>query len=704
MIGSWQRWTFSLMLTCLLILSASGQTRKCLTMEMDATLRAAYPTLGDLTEFEGWLQRQPKDGAVSRAVYIIPVIVHVVHDGTPVGVGANLSASRIASQLTVLNEDFRRLLGTPGYNTYPSGADVEIEFCPASISPDGGSLPEPGIDRIDRNQAGFTAPPYSPSSVRGSIMPMTNWDPDQYMNIWLVDMKDDVLGFAQLPNQSTLSDLPANSGPATTDGVAIDPDNFGRGAGASVPYDQGRTTTHEVGHWLGLRHIWGDGNCNVDDYCEDTPSASNPNYGCPTNPSSCSSPDLFQNYMDYTDDACMNVFTQCQRTRMRTVMSIAPRRASLLNSNACLGQLAPVARFGVSQSQVCAGTTVVFDDQSLYSPTSWQWSFSGGIPLSSTQANPAVTYSLPGTYDVSLTATNAQGTQTITQTGYITVVGSSGDVFVEDFENGLNAWQIINPDNDITWELLGVSGNGGSLAPGIKLFLYGASGQRDALISPTIDLSTYHQLSLSFDHAYRPFSSNERDSLRVLASIDGGQTFPFLLYANAQGGSPPFGTGPLNTSSFVPSGASDWCGNGSGASCTSLSSSNLAMLEGQPQVNLRFETVNDFGNNIYVDRIRLNGQCMVSSTEIASPPDPILWEITPNPASDHLRLTWLGENATQVNVSLVDLTGRIIWQAHHELAAKQTQRLPVGHLPRGLYLLHLSRPHASTQFQKVWLR
>jgi PKD repeat protein len=684
--------------------------QRCLTMSLDSALRAEYPELGSLAQHERWLQHAIEiHQATTRdvqTVYVIPVIVHVIHDAAPVGTGANLAASRIASQLQVLNEDFRRMMGTPGHNSHPSGADVEIEFCPATIDPEGQPLLEPGIHRVDRSELDLSAPPYSPSSVRGGIMTPLHWDPERYMNIYVVDLQDDVLGFAQLPNQSTLSDLPTNHGPAPTDGVVIDPDNFGRGQAAAAPYDQGRTTTHEVGHWLGLRHVWGDGNCNVDDFCGDTPDAANPNYGCPSNPSTCGSADMFQNYMDYTDDACMNIFTQCQRTRMRTVMTQAVRRANLLSSTACEGQLSPLARFSVDRQQVCAGSSVRFSDESLYQPTSWSWSFPGGTPASASVANPEVVYLSPGTYGVSLTVSNAQGSQTFSDSVFITVLDQSGEFFYEDFESGLAAWQVDNPDGSYGWDLKNVAGNSGSLAPFVNHFLYGSTGQRDGLISPPLDLSNYGDLNLSFEYAYRPYSANEQDSLLVLISIDGGASFPHRVYANAQGGSTPFATGPQSSIEFVPTNADDWCGTNNGAGCITLGPAALWMLAGQSDVRLRFETVNDFGNNIYIDNVRLSGTCYADLLPApVEPREPLdRWLIFPNPASRVLHLSWQGAEDQWLQISLVDLMGRRVYSRQEEVQVSDTLQIPVQHLSRGTYLLHLQSQGHSPQVEKIQIR
>ena len=195
-----------------------------------------------------------------------------------------------------------------------------------------------GIDRVDLEQASW-----STDDIDTMVKPLTIWNPDKYLNIWVVKFSaGSLLGYAQFPSNSTLTGINVNGGPASTDGVVIGYSFFGSSAyfpsgTYAVRYDGGRTTTHEVGHWLGLRHIWGDGDCTVDDFCADTPNAGQENYGCPKGADSCiDSPglDMIENYMDYTNDTCMNIFTADQKNRMITVMNNSARRASLKTSDA----------------------------------------------------------------------------------------------------------------------------------------------------------------------------------------------------------------------------------------------------------------------------------------------------------------------------------------------------------------------------------
>lgn len=320
----------------------NGQIR-CASMEIDSIRRANNPSLPSLYEEELWLQEKiaerksfenlNKSGYTPKATLItIPIIFHIFTDGSGPD---NVSASVVQHQLDQLNLDYRNLAGS-GFSV---AADIEIEFCLAIKDPNGNFLAEPGINRVTTYGQG----PFSDTQFENTYKAATIWDPNNYFNVWVANLSGGILGYAQFPSNSGLGGLNTNEGPASTDGCVIGYTTLGSIANpqgsSSAQYNKGRTLTHEAGHWLGLRHIWGDGGCSVDDFCNDTPKSDAANYNCP-NTNSCTDPnpdprDMVENYMDYTNDACMNTFTEDQKTRIRTVMSICPRRASLANSTAC---------------------------------------------------------------------------------------------------------------------------------------------------------------------------------------------------------------------------------------------------------------------------------------------------------------------------------------------------------------------------------
>ncbi|MDX1629912.1 MAG: zinc metalloprotease, partial [Fulvivirga sp.] len=333
------------MIMCLPVATVQAQ-EKCAVVAYQKILKTKFPKLEGTSGFEQWmkkkLQQKYEEGTkYSRQeaeVIQIPVVVHIIHGANEAeGVGKNLAKAQIESQITVLNEDFRRL-NDDASNTpavfQPVAADIEIEFVLAKRDPEG--LPTDGIVRVvgEKSQYGLVD--------QYEMKALSNWPSDEYLNIWVTDLANDFLGYAQFP-VSSLEGLEDASNHALTDGVVIDYRAFG--SEALYPpadlinaYSLGRTTTHEVGHYLGLRHIWGDSNqCSVDDFCEDTPRTNIDHGGLstcdfPTSNNGCGSDDMFQNYMDYTDDKCMNLFTLDQKARMRTVMDNSPRRASLKDS------------------------------------------------------------------------------------------------------------------------------------------------------------------------------------------------------------------------------------------------------------------------------------------------------------------------------------------------------------------------------------
>ncbi|NUY80633.1 T9SS type A sorting domain-containing protein [Flavobacterium sp. MAH-1] len=341
---------------------ATGQIR-CVSDEYEASLQQKNSNRANTEAFETWIaakveaakQRLMNSKSVAEVVHI-PVVVHVIHNGDAVGTNENISDARVISQITVLNNDFRRILGTPGYNTNAVGADVEVEFCLAQKKPDGSATN--GIDRVNLNTAQWS----TEASIENNLKPNTIWDPTQYFNIWVCQFSSSpsaemygILGYAQFPSNSGLGGLNADGGLATTDGVIIDWHCFGSSDYSTgnyySGYDKGRTATHEIGHCFGLRHIWGDSSsCTVNatdsfkDFCPDTPAAAEENYDCDAVYNSCAlSPgnDMVENYMDYTYDTCMNIFTLNQKARILAVLQNSPRRSTLPASTACQALATP---------------------------------------------------------------------------------------------------------------------------------------------------------------------------------------------------------------------------------------------------------------------------------------------------------------------------------------------------------------------------
>lgn len=409
--------------------------RTCATMTQDSINRIRFPERETLDEFEFAIKKRIAEihtrkatGKTQAGIVNIPIIVHVIHNGEPVGTGLNISQAQIKAQIEVLNEDFRKKAGTPGFNENPSGADIEIEFCLSPVDENGKAMTEPGIDRVNGGKSSWAR-----EEIEGTLKSTTIWNPNLFYNIWTLKFggtSNNLLGYAQFPDQSGLSGLNQTGGPASTDGVVIQYSSFGSADKGNfpvmqAPYNKGRTLSHETGHWLGLRHIWGDGNC-ADDFVADTPSAAGPSSGCPVGRFSCGSTNMVENYMDYTNDACMNIFTLGQKARMQAVIELSPRRKSLVDANLCSPVVAdvPTPNFSADKQLILLGGEITFADLSSNFPNEWSWTFDGGDPSTSVERNPRVTYSIPGTYKVSLQAKNSLGTSVLlTKNNFITVSG-----------------------------------------------------------------------------------------------------------------------------------------------------------------------------------------------------------------------------------------------------------------------------------------
>ena len=276
-----------------------------------------------------------RDGLVT-----IPVVVHIIYNNET----ENIPDLQVYSQIEALNEDFRLLnenvQNIPG-EFQSIAADTEIEFCLASLDPDG--RPTTGINRVatDYTCTGdiFTVKKDDQSRLFYTSLGGTNaWDTEHYLNIWVANTCDQFIGLST--NIAIQNFIPEE------DGVVIDFNYFGNNCNSSkaAPYHLGRTATHEVGHYLNLRHPWSVCGGPDPDFVEDTPSQESPYYGCPSYPqTSCGSSDMFMNFMNYSDDACMAMFTNGQKERM--LETLAGPRFGLTESVGC-ALLSPPVPFG----------------------------------------------------------------------------------------------------------------------------------------------------------------------------------------------------------------------------------------------------------------------------------------------------------------------------------------------------------------------
>lgn len=328
------------------------QVKRCGTAEVLENFLKANPDAETTAQFEAWLSAKIAERRANPLLrqitptVTLPVVFHIIHDAEAVGSGRNISQASIQQQVLQLNKDFSNRSNSP----YAVSEDMGIQFALAQNDPNGIPLAEPGIDRIDRNAKGWVAigsgytVGYASAAnnyLTNTIKPNSIWDPTRYLNIWVSQWEATILGIATFPTSSGLPGL-NNSETALTAGVSISYTTVGSifapSSGCTGAYGKGKTLTHELGHFFGLRHIWGDATCG-DDFCNDTPTHQAANSGDPQHPkpNACGTPDeMFENFMDYVNDLSQNTFTVNQGDRMEAVFANSPRRASLATSNAGL--------------------------------------------------------------------------------------------------------------------------------------------------------------------------------------------------------------------------------------------------------------------------------------------------------------------------------------------------------------------------------
>ncbi len=297
---------------------------------------------------QNFMQKAMQSSPTARLenqTYTIPIIFHLCYTESPTSATRQVSQAQIQSQIEVLNEDYNRFNADtsktrPMFRSVAANANIRFEL--ADIDPNGNLLAEKGIARHKISKGNWDI-----KSFRNTISTQTIFDPKQYLNIWVLDSLieggESYLGHAQFPDLSGLAGLEEKNGLETTDGVLILPRVLGSirkipNLPLSERFAYGRTLSHEIGHFLGLLHTFHDGNasCSRDaDYCNDTPvltSPSNRIFSCENDRIVCEKVAMHENFMDYTDDICMNMFTICQVQRMRWVLENSPRRKELLSS------------------------------------------------------------------------------------------------------------------------------------------------------------------------------------------------------------------------------------------------------------------------------------------------------------------------------------------------------------------------------------
>lgn len=620
--------------------------RNCGTMEHYHQMISEDPNFEgvrqQLEEFTEQFTKEYDPTQQTRAVVTIPVVIHVVYNTT----AQNISDAQIQSQLAVLNNDFRKL--NADWTNTPSvwqsiTADAEVQFCLAQRDPSGN--PTTGIIRRQTTVSSFSTNNAVKYTAQGGS---DAWPASQYLNIWVCNLGGGVLGYAQFPG-----------GSAATDGVVVTHTAFGTTGTAAAPFNKGRTATHEVGHWLNLFHIWGDDGtaCTGSDNVNDTPNAAGPNYGCPSFPKlSCSNGpngDMHMNYMDYSDDACMYMFTNGQKARMQALFATGGFRAGLLNSLGCQAPSggttcsAPASQSASSVAQTTATLSwaavsgaVSYNVQvKTAAATTWSNSNTTATSVNVTGLTASTTYN----YRVQTVCSGASSSFTATGS-FTTLATSTTCTDAYESNNSISAAKTIPVNTNISALISSTTDN--------DYFRFSnTSSQRNIRVTLS---------NLPADYDLRLY--NSRGQL-LGTSQNGGTTTESLRYNSAP-------TGTYFARVYGYNGAFN------SSSCYTLNasiSSTAFRLDGN-------EETNDSGKPV---------------TDVS-------FDVFPNPSNGQLNVNlFLGEAMETVNIRVFNLLGRLVQSFElKDAEGVVDQLIDLSTEPNGIYLVSVSTSF-GVQTQKV---
>ncbi|GAB5539331.1 MAG: hypothetical protein Salg2KO_14340 [Salibacteraceae bacterium] len=583
-----------------LVFFFAGAQDYCGQHIIEKELRDASPELDQkFIEYQSEIMANQNASGARAELRIIPVVFHVIHNDGP----ENISDAQIHDAMRIINEDFSATNPEIDEIVTSFTDDIgisDIEFRLARRDPDGNATT--GIEHIKSNE----------TYVGDDGSKLNPWPRDQYLNIWVTDVIyiSGAAAYAYRP--------PAADGNPSGDGVISNHRYVGT-IGTSTS-DGGKTLTHEIGHYLGLPHTWGetnapgcdgsnpnppcDGNdnCTLDDGIFDTPNCLGvSNGGCQLNRTTCGSLDNVQNHMDYA--SCEAMFTKGQVSVMRNSLNspVADRDELWKTSNLVATGVVGLreAAFTIENGPGhCLGDTVQFFDASSHGATSWSWKIDGPETFTSDDENPSFVFTKPGIYSVELLVSDDDGdSETILEERALAVSDyfGHGVPFTDDFSSP-GDWVTDNhreEDKNDVWEYVDDIGNNGDGC--YKMNALGSPPNRwDDLILASIDMRPLTDITIEFDVAYSQISTSDNDKLSLQVSSDCGQSWRNIW---SRSGSDLAGSTPLSSTQFEPT-TSDW-------ETFSVSNVPTQWFSGNTMFRFRFES--DFGNNLYLDNLNIDG-------------------------------------------------------------------------------------------------
>ncbi len=636
----------------------------CGQQEMTAQLLAAEPDVIQRTL--QLAQQQPRAPLPENSVRVIPVVVHVLHQGG----SENISDQTIQQGIAKLNEDFRAMNSDTAQVRSifkPLIADMNFEFRLAKVDPDGYCTN--GIVRH------FTA---ATDAGGDNAIKDFYWPTNRYLNIYVVkkiatSQSGTILGYSYLPHMA------ANQ---KRDGVVM------------VYYEMrnhNRTLTHEVGHYLGLWHTFQGGCSATNDGVDDTPPTQGSNFhtGCNPSQNTCSidSPDLpdqWENYMDYSD--CPRMFTLGQKQRVDMMFS---NYRSYLSSTANLQATGvydnnytcnPRADFELSRSVICAGDQVQLTNTSQYKGNvSFSWDFPGGTPSSSNAAAPTVTYNNPGAYSISLTVTQGSESKTKTVPKAVTVLPSSPlinhQAWLDPIGSSLADWQLPPGTQGHAWEVTNKASFSSPYSVFFDNYNDGVKGEYVSFYLPPVDVTLLDEKIFRFKYAYAQYDGQDKDMLIVYGSKNCGQSWAPLWYKEGA----QLATVPgLVLRSFVPAKSSDW---------DSLEINLASRYANEHNVILRFEFRSGKQNNIYIDDLQFGRNLTSIGGDVTA--------YRPRVVVTSDRVYAVGYRRVPT-IELLGADGRLVMR-------QQATSLALKGFPSGLYWVRVIDAAGAAQVERVYV-